>query len=222
MAAAGPERGIDGATDRHAAIRPARVGIFGGSFDPPHVGHLLAASDAVEALDLDRLLFVPAAAQPLKHVGREPAPPALRIAMLGALVGGDPRFAIDALEIDRGGLSYTVDTLDTVAARWPGTQQFLLVGADVLNTFAKWREPLRVRALATLVVLVRALDGGRASEHDHVASADLPGGLPRLLPTRRVDVSSTEVRARVAAGRSVRGFVPDAVAEIIRDGLLYQ
>ncbi|GJG88385.1 putative nicotinate-nucleotide adenylyltransferase [Gemmatimonadetes bacterium T265] len=194
---------------------PSRVGIFGGSFDPPHVGHLLAASDAVEVLGLDRLLFVPAATQPLKHVGRGPAPDAARVAMLRALVGDDPRFAVDALEIERGGLSYTVDTLDTLAGRWPAARRFLLVGTDVLRTFDRWRDPLRVRALAALVVLVRGDD-------ERAVPPDFPGGVPRLLPTRRVDVSSTEVRARVAAGRSVRGFVPDAVAAIIRDGRLYQ
>ena len=139
--------------------------------------------------------------------------------MVRALVGDDARFTVDALEIDRGGLSYTVETLDTFERRWPGTQQFLLVGADVLRTFARWRDPLRVRSLATLVVLVRAdVDAGAAP----VVTPDFPGGLPRLLATRRMDLSSTEVRARIAAGRSVRGFVPEAVATIIRDGRLYQ
>lgn len=210
--AGGPE------ADPRAA--PSRVGIFGGSFDPPHVGHLFAASDAFEALGLDRLLFVPAAAQPLKHRGRGPAPPAVRVAMIEALIGDDARFAVDALEIDRGGLSYTVDTLESLATRWPDAQRSLLVGADVLDSFVRWRDPLRVRALATLVVLVRAVDGGGAVA-DAVAPA-FPGGLPRMLPTRRIDLSSTEVRARVAEGRPVRGFVPDAVAQIIRDARLYQ
>lgn len=202
--------------------------MFGGSFDPPHVGHLLAASDAAETLGLDLLLFIPAAAQPLKHAapaGRVPASAAARLAMTRALVDGDPRFTVDALEIERGGLSYTVDTLESVAARYPGAELFLLVGADVLASFERWREPLRVRALATLVILVRAGEGpGEASgvvQPVGVPSA-LPGGAPRLLTTRRVDVSSTEVRARTAAGRSIRGFVPDAVAEIIRGGALYQ
>ena len=201
---------------------PARVGVFGGSFDPPHVGHLLAASDAVEALGLDQLLWVPAAAQPLKHrdaAGRPPAPAEARLAMVRALVADDPRFAVDALEIERGGLSYTVDTLETVAARYPGAERFFLVGADVLASFHRWREPLRVRSLATLVVLVRAVDGGAPAPD---ALTALPGGAPRLVPTRRVDVSSTEVRGRAAAGRPLRGFVPDAVAAIIRGGSLYQ
>ncbi len=138
--------------------------------------------------------------------------------MVEALVGDDPRFAVDALEIARGGLSYTVDTLETLAARWPGAQRMLLVGADVLDTFVRWRDPLRIRALATLVVLVRAVDGAVPG----AVPSDFPGGLPQLLPTRRIDLSSTEVRERVAAGRPIRGFVPDAVATIIRDARLYQ
>ena len=200
------------------AAHPARVGVFGGSFDPPHVGHLLAASDAADALALDRVLFVPAAQQPLK-ADRRQAPAAVRLAMVEALVDGDPRFGVERAEIERGGLSYTVDTLASLAARWPGGELVLLAGADVLATFARWREPQRIRQLATLVVLTRGDAAGAAG--DPGAGPDLPGGPPVFLPTRRVDVSSTEVRARVAAGRPVRGFVPDAVAAIIRGTGLY-
>ena len=192
---------------------PGGVGVFGGSFDPPHVGHLLVAVDAAERLGLDRVLFVPTAAQPLKR-GREAAPAAVRVAMVEALVADDARFAVERLEVDRGGLSYTVDTLATLADRCPGRELVLLAGADVLATFARWREPHRVRQLATLVVLAR----GDAD----AAGPDFPGGPPTMLPTRRVDVSSTEVRARLSAGRSIRGFVPDAVAEIIRSAGLYR
>lgn len=202
MSAADPPAAPDG-----------RVGVFGGSFDPPHVGHLLVVTDAAERLGLERVLFVPTAAQPLKQ-GRQAAPAAVRVAMVEALVGDDARFAVERLEVDRGGLSYTVDTLATLADRWPGRELVLLAGADVLATFARWREPHRVRQLATLVVLAR---GDVAA-----VGPDFPGGLPTLLPTRRVDVSSTEVRARLAAGRSIRGFVPDAVAEIIRSAGLYR
>jgi nicotinate-nucleotide adenylyltransferase len=134
--------------------------------------------------------------------------------MVGALVGGDPRFVVDRTEVDRGGLSYTVDTLTTLAERWPGRELVLLAGADALATFARWREPHRIRQMARLVVLTR----GDAAE----VGPDFPGGPPTLLPTRRVDVSSTEVRARLAAGRSIRGFVPEGVAEIIRSAALYR
>ena len=202
MSAADPPAAPDG-----------RVGVFGGSFDPPHVGHLLVVTDAAERLGLERVLFVPTAAQPLKQ-GRQAAPAAVRVAMVEALVGDDARFAVERLEVDRGGLSYTVDTLTTLAERWPGRELVLLAGADVLGTFGRWREPHRIRQMAELVVLTR----GEAAE----VGPDFPGGPPTLLPTRRVDVSSTEVRARLAAGRSIRGFVPDAVAEIIRSAALYR
>ena len=198
-----------------------RIGVFGGSFDPPHVGHLLMASDAVEALGLERLLFVPAATQLLK-AGRATASAAHRLAMVRALVADDPRFAVDPIEIDRGGLSFTVETLETLGARWPDVELVLLAGADVLTSFHQWRAPQRVRALATLVVLARAVGGGTGTPSVPAVPPDFPGGPPVLLHTRRVDVSSTEVRARIAEGRAIRGFVPESVADLIRSAGLYR
>lgn len=189
-----------------------RIGLLGGSFDPPHVGHLLAASDAFEALSLDRLVFVPASTQPLK-AGRASATPEQRLAMARLLVGDDPRFDVDAIEVDRGGLSYTVDTLTTLAARWPAAELFWLVGADVPRSFANWRSPERIVELATVVVLQRT------GEAPNLAS--MPGR-PRCLTTRRIDVSSTEIRDRVRQGQSIRGFVPDAVAAYIQAARLYR
>ena len=189
-----------------------RLGIFGGSFDPPHVGHLLAAVDAVETLALDRLIFVPARVQPLK-VGRTAAAGHHRLEMVRLLVQGSPALEVDAVEIERDGLSFTVDTLTTFAGRYQAAERFLLVGADVLSSFRKWREPERVVQLATLAVLQRN-DG----------TPDLSGlpGSPVVLPTRRIDVSSTEIRERVAAGKSIRGFVPEAVAAYIEAERLYR
>ena len=189
-----------------------RIGVFGGTFDPPHVGHLLAASDAHEALALDRLLFVPAARQPLKGdaVG---ASAEQRAAMLDLMVAGDARFAVDRSEIDRGGLSYTVDTLADLAARHPGAELLLLIGEDLAAQIATWREPARIAALAEIIVLARAGDRMVAPR------SDLP---MRRLDTRRVDVSSTEIRARVQGGKSVNGFVVEPVARFIRDAGLYR
>lgn len=194
-----------------------RLGVFGGTFDPPHVGHLLAAVDAVEALTLDRLLFVPAAQQPLK-VGCESAAPEHRLAMARLLAGDDPRFGVDPIEIDRAGLSYTVDTLGELARRLPGAELFFLVGADALATFPRWREPRRVLELARLVVLRRASDDVELP----TVMREAPGREPIVLASRRVDVSSTEVRARVRAGLSIRGFVPDAVAAYVAEARLYR
>jgi nicotinate-nucleotide adenylyltransferase len=190
-----------------------RIGILGGSFDPPHVGHLLAANDAAEALALDRLLFIPAAEQPLK-TGLVAAPAKDRLAMVRLLAGNDQRFGVDSIEVDRGGLSYTVDTVRALRERWQGPAPlalFLLVGADVASTLPKWRDPEGIASLAEIVMLTR--EGG---------AEVLPPGVSRRIRTRRVDVSSTEVRARVRAGQSIRGFVPDAVAEYIATAGLYQ
>lgn len=188
-----------------------RIGIFGGSFDPPHVGHLIAAQDAAEALGLDRVLFVPTATQPLK-AGREVAPARDRVAMVRLMVGDDPRFSVEADEVERGGLSYTVDTLRAFRRRWPaGTADLvLLLGADAAAQFPQWKEPSAVRELADVVVLTRGDGAGEA-----------PAGLAAV-PTRRVDVSSTEVRERVLAGKPVRGLVTDPVAAYIAAHGLYR
>lgn len=190
-----------------------RIGVFGGTFDPPHVGHLLVATDAYERLALDRLIFVPAGTQPLK-ADRESAPAALRLEMVRRMIDGDPRFEVDPLEIDRGGLSFMVDTLGALADRWRDAELLLLVGEDVLTSFHRWREPERIRSLATMVVLARGDDATRGET--------LPGGPPQRLATRRIDVSSTEIRARVQAGQSIRGFVPESVADVIRSAGLYR
>jgi nicotinate-nucleotide adenylyltransferase len=186
-----------------------RLGIFGGSFDPPHVGHLLVVTDAVEALQLDHLVFVPAAIQPLKS-GQPVTAPHHRLAMVRLLTAGDPRFSVDPIEIDRDGLSYTVETLTTFAERHPEAERFFLVGTDVLASFGQWRDPERVLRLATLAVMQREGDRGR-----------IPKGAVRV-ETRRVDVSSTEVRERVRTGHAIRGFVPEAVAAYIAEQRLYR
>ena len=188
-----------------------RLGIYGGSFDPPHLGHLLPVIDAAEQLGLDGVRFVPAAIQPLK-VGRASASPADRLAMTERLVEGIPGFTVDPAEIDRPGLSYSVDTLAGVAADVPGAELFLLLGADAYALFDQWRDPDRVRALATIVVMARG--DGTAPPRDR------PG--VRVLQSRRVDISSTELRARVRDGRTIRGFVPDAVAHYVAEHRLYR
>jgi nicotinate-nucleotide adenylyltransferase len=188
-----------------------RIGIFGGTFDPPHIGHLLAAGDAYDALRLDKVLFVPVAAQPLKSA--IVTPPADRLAMVERLVAGDPRFAADPIEIGRGGLSFTVDTLRALHERWKADASLaliLLLGADAAATLPQWREPAEVASLAEIVVLSR------------VGGDEAAGTTGRAIATRRVDVSSTEIRARVAAGKSIRGLVPEPVAAYIEGRRLYR
>ena len=188
-----------------------RLGLFGGTFDPPHTGHLLAASDAYEALELDRLIWIPAGTQPFK--AREVhATPVQRAEMLEAMVAGDARFAVDRLEIERGGLSYTVETLDEYARRHPGASRFLLIGADLVEQLPQWRDAGRLATLAEIVVLER--DAG-----DEPAARTLAS---RRLRTRRVDVSSTEVRTRCRQGLPIHGFVTDAVSRYIAAAGLYR
>ncbi len=204
-----------------------RLGLFGGSFDPPHIGHLLAATDAWEALALDRVVFIPAAQQPLKQ-SREAAPAAARLAMLHAMVDGDPRFAVDPVEIERKGLSYTVDTLQWYATHHPDAERFFFIGSDALQSLESWREPAQIVTLARLAVLARATDGAPltpAEIRDRVRTLAGEGGTPRepvLVGARRIDVSSTEIRARIRTGRSVRGFVVDDVARYIESSGLYR
>ena len=192
-----------------------RLGIFGGTFDPPHVGHLLAASDASEALGLNLLLFIPAGTPPFKARSVE-ATPEQRLEMVRRMIGDDPRFAADPIEIHRKGLSYTVETLGALAERYPGALRYFLIGEDLAAQIATWRQPERIAALADIVVIERAAPTAGGPPQ--------PGGsvpLTRLM-TRRIDVSSTEIRDRVRAGKSIHGFVADAVAEYVRVAQLYR
>ena len=198
----------------------SRVGIFGGTFDPPHIGHLLAVTDAAEALALDRVWFVPNAIQPLKGAGQ--GSPHDRLEMVRRLVGEDVRFSVDSIEIDRAGPSYTVDTLSEFRRRHPDAARFLIVGADVTATFDRWRDPRGIRELAEIVVLQRAGEGGRSEVQEAASRAGNILADARWLETRRIDISSTEIRGRVRAGKSIRGFVPDAVAEYIAAAGLYR
>ncbi|HKN65451.1 MAG TPA: nicotinate-nucleotide adenylyltransferase [Gemmatimonadaceae bacterium] len=190
-----------------------RLGIFGGSFDPPHVGHLLVAVDAFDALSLDKLIFVPAAVQPLK-AGTAAAAPQQRLSMVRLLVGADPRFGVDTVEIERDGLSYTVDTLDTFAQRFPSAERFFVVGEDAMTAFGAWKAPEQIMRLARVAILRRP---GAAA----VELSKAPDGTISL-STRLIEVSSTEIRERVRDGKSIRGFVPESVAAFIETERLYR
>ena len=189
-----------------------RVALLGGTFDPPHIGHWLAAVDAFEALDLDRLVFVPAARQPLKQ-DRETAPAAARLAMLRAMAEGDPRFAVDPIELERPGLSYTVDTLEEIVGNNTGAEIFLLIGEDTLAGFSGWKKHARIREIATIAVMRRAgaPRTGESMRSDGVVE----------LSARRIDVSSTEIRERLKSGKSIKGFVPESVERFITMRRLY-
>jgi nicotinate-nucleotide adenylyltransferase len=191
-----------------------RIGVFGGTFDPPHVGHLLMASDAREALKLDRLIFIPAGAQPFKIATPPVASGQDRVEMLRLAVADDANYVVDDAEINRKGLSFTVDTLEHLSERHPSAQLFLLLGEDLLASFEQWRNPARIRELATLAAVRRT--GPASSGVEPIA----PGVL--MVSTRRVDVSSTEVRERLRAGKSIKGFVPEGVERFIDARGLYR
>ncbi|MDQ3673248.1 MAG: nicotinate-nucleotide adenylyltransferase [Gemmatimonadota bacterium] len=188
-----------------------RIGVFGGTFDPPHVGHLLLAADAFDALSLDKLLFVPAGAQPFKVEIPAVAVAEDRLEMVHLAVADDRRYAVDDAEIRREGLSYTVDTLEELARKNGGADLFLLIGQDTLAGFSGWKKPDRIGQLATLAMMRRA----------DSPEGPVPEGV-LAISTRRVDVSSTEIRVRLAAGKSIRGFVPDAVERFIAARGLYR
>ena len=188
-----------------------RIGVLGGSFNPPHIGHLVVASDAFEALELDRLLIVPASANPLKGIGASGATAEERLEMVRLTFGGDPRFEVSSMELERGGLSYTVDTLEALTALHPGVELTLLLGMDSLRTMDRWKRPDRIRELARLAVL------SRSGNDDHA----VPPGVT-VVTARRVDVSASEIRSRVAAGKSVRGFVVESVERFISAAELYR
>ena len=200
-----------------------RLGILGGTFDPPHVGHLLAATDALERLSLDRILLVPNAVQPIK--GAAQASAADRLRMVELLVGDDSRFCVDPVEVNRNGLSFTVDTLEDVARRFPGAALFLLAGDDVLTSFPEWSRPERVLELATLVLMTRNASssagdaGARGSKG--ARESQVPQGAIRVA-SRVVDVSSSEIRERVRSGLPLTGFVNEKIERFIVERGLYK
>jgi nicotinate-nucleotide adenylyltransferase len=194
-----------------------KVGVFGGTFDPPHLGHLIVAQDAALALKLDRILFIPAAHPPHKQQLVVTAA-AIRARMLELAVAGNTGFGIERLELDRDGASYTVDTLRQLRQQDPATEWVLLIGADQYREFATWREPEQIRRLARVAVLTRA---GREAASG-VRGRDAAGARSDVaVEVTRVDISSTMVRARVAAGVSIRYLVPDPVEEFILEQRLY-
>ena len=188
-----------------------RIGLFGGSFDPVHCGHLLVAQAACEELELARLFFIPAAQSPFKP-GRQPVDAAERLRMLRLALAGETRYEIDLQEISRGGTSFTIDTVHDYRRRFPHAELFYLIGADHLALLPKWRAAEELASLVEFVVVPRP--------------GESPASLPppfrvRSLKGFPLGLSSSQVRARVQAGLSIRGLVPDAVAEAIRNNRLY-
>jgi len=196
-----------------------RVGLFGGTFDPPHVGHLVLAECARDRLGLDEVRFIPAGQPPHKR-SHPVSPCARRVAMVRLAVRSNPAFVVSMLEARRRGPSFTIETLRRVAAETPRARLYLLMGADSLDEFHTWREPEAILALATLAVAARP---GAARAARRVPKRPLlRRGRIAWLDNAEIDVSSSRVRARVRAGHSVRYLVPDAVAAYIARHRLYR
>lgn len=213
----------------------ARVAVLGGSFNPIHYGHLLLADDVLEQAGLDRVLFVPAAAPPHKPASLL-APAADRFAMVQLAIAGHPRFAVSDLELRRTGPSYTVDTLEALAAT--GDRLFLVIGSETFLDLLSWREPRRVARLARLLVIPRsgsAFDPEGAAAQKVLREIGVEGGFARveagsplppagvlLVHATSLPLSASELRRRVREGRSLAFRMPPAAIEYVRTHGLYR
>jgi nicotinate-nucleotide adenylyltransferase len=187
-----------------------RIGIFGGSFDPIHRGHLIVAAAAADQLRLDQVHFVVARAQPFKG-GEHGASALQRAEMVGLAIAEDTRFVLDARELSREAPSYSVETLRELRHERPQDELFLLIGADVAQEFPQWRDAREVARLATVVVLTRP--GIRPPAHEFV---------DRILVVPAVDISATAVRDKARHGESIRHLVPSHVGDYIETHRLYR
>lgn len=178
----------------------SRIGVFGGTFDPPHVGHRIVAADVLEALDLDRLVVVPASRPPHRSAA---LPADLRLELTRKAFAGDTRIEVSDVEFGRDGPSYTVDTLERIRVALPDVRLFLVIGCDQYEGLGGWRHPERIVELAEIAVMRR----------DGRPPADDPRYPFRVVDVTRIDLSSTEIRRRLAAGRSVRYLVPDVILD---------
>lgn len=189
-----------------------RIGLFGGSFDPVHIGHLLVAQAACEELSLGRLFFIPAAQSPFKPTS-EPASPEVRLRMLRLALAGKSNYEIDEQETQRGGVSFTIDTVRDYTARFPGAELFYLIGADHVATLPKWRAAEELARLLQFVVIPRP--GETPTPAPPPFRVQALGGWPLKL-------SSSQIRSRVKAGQTVDHLVPFGVAEVIEQSQLYR
>lgn len=188
-----------------------KLGLYGGSFDPVHLGHLLVAQAACEELGLDRIFFIPAAQSPFKP-SVQPAPAAERARLLRLALAGETRFEVDEQELRRAGVSYTIDTVRHYAATYPQATLYYLIGADNVAKLDSWREAEELARKVEFVVI------SRPGEDATPLPAPFRGHLLRGFP---LALSSSQIRARVRAGLRIDHLVPPAVAEAIRNYRLY-
>ena len=199
-----------------------RLGLFGGSFDPVHYGHLLLAEICREECRLEQVWFVPAAIAPHKR-DRGHASDSQRLEMLRLAIAGHEAFQVSDVEIARGGISYTVDTLTEVRRQRPDDELFFLMGADSLDDFPTWREPGKICQLATIIVVDR--HGSQPVDLQRLAAFADPQRLEQIRQHRvefpLIEISSTDIRHRAAAGKSIRFRLPRAVEKYIETNGVY-
>ena len=196
----------------------AEIGILGGTFNPPHIGHLVMVQEALDQLDLDRVFLMPVAQPPHKEALADPGAD-VRLDLCRLAAAGDDRLEVSDLEIRRGGASYTVDTLRALHERDPEHSLTFIVGGDMAHSLPSWREPEAVLELARLAVAERE-DLRREDIADRLAPLH-SGDRVVFFDMPRIDISSSAIRDRVATGRPIRHLVPDLVAEAIRARRLY-
>ncbi len=196
------------------------IGILGGTFDPPHIGHLIIAQEAAFRFGLERVLFVPAG-QPYLKIGRSITPAHHRVEMVRRAIASNPLFAVSMLEVEREGPSYTVDTLIALHKEWgPEAHLYFIIGLDLVEEIPRWHQPERLLSLCQVIVLARP---GYEAAVGRLEEA-IPGALQRLLFLEGllIGISATDIRQRVAQGLPIRYLVPQAVGEYIRDQGLYR
>lgn len=196
----------------------ARLGIMGGTFNPPHLGHLICASEACDQLGLDRVLFVPVHTPPHKELGAGMPSPEQRAELCRLATADDPRFEVSTLEIERGGNSYSVDTLRELTALHPGDDLVFIVGADTALSLPTWHQPDEFVKLASLGIAGRQ---GVLRRDIVERLAGLPVEL-EFFTMPRLDISSSEIRRRLAGNHTIDYLVPTAVADQIRRETLYR
>ena len=200
-----------------------RVGVFGGSFDPPHLAHLIMAQEALEQLCLDRVLFIPAFIPPHKQ-DRQQVPAEDRLEMLRRAVAKDSRFLVSDMELRRGGISYTVDTIRALKSLHPKVEWILLMGSDSARGLDTWHQVDALLSLCEVAVFLRpdSLGFEKVISGLSLSEADKKAVLKNVLNERLVDISSTEIRQRVRSGRSIRYLVPSEVESFIEEHSFYQ
>jgi nicotinate-nucleotide adenylyltransferase len=195
------------------------IGIFGGTFDPPHLGHLILAETCADALGLERVLWVPAADPPHKHSAPLSAA-AHRAAMVQAAIADNPRFVFSRVDLDRPGPHYSADMVRLIGEQYPGITLYFLMGGDSLHDLPTWRAPERLLASCRLAVTRRPDDGLDAALPALYKQLPALEGVVAFVPAPLIEISGSEIRQRVRERRSIRYRVPDAVAACIaREGL---